>query len=72
MSWQGNDAGYKSFVSRHKLTFPSGIDVDGTTFAKLGVPGQPAWVFFDSTGKMTRSLGVLSEKKLEDILSKLA
>lgn len=72
MAWQGSDASYKGFVSRHKLTFTNAIDVDGTTFAQLGVPGQPAWVFFDSNGKMTRSLGVLSDKKLDEILGKLA
>ncbi len=71
MSWQGDQASYESFVKRHKLTFVNAIDPDGAVFARFGVPAQPAWVFLDSTGVAKRSLGVLSDAKLNELLSKL-
>jgi hypothetical protein len=41
-------------------------------FSHFGVPGQPAWVFVDSTGKTTKVLGALSATKLETIVNGLA
>ena len=42
------------FVKKYHLPFPNGADLDLSVWKKLGVRGQPAWVFIrpDGTGKL--------------------
>jgi peroxiredoxin len=72
VAWSGSEKQFQGFVSKYKLTFPNISDNDGAVFARFGVPGQPAWVFVDSTGKATRILGALNSTKLEQIVNDLA
>jgi peroxiredoxin len=72
VAWSGSEKSFEGFVKKYKLSFPNIADGDGAVFAHFGVPGQPAWVFVDSTGKATRTLGALSSAKLEQIVNGLA
>jgi hypothetical protein len=60
------------FERRHGVTFASMRDDDGTLFARFGVPGQPAWVFVDRSGKVSTELGSLEEGELTARLGRLA
>ena len=61
-----------AFEQHYGLTFPSGRDVDGTLFARYGVPVQPAWVFVTREGKATTVLGAQDESDLTAKLDQLA
>ncbi len=65
-------ADMKVFIDKYGLPFPNAADQDGSLWDRFGVPGQPAWVFVDRNGKVTRKLGTLSEPKLAAILDALA
>ena len=38
------------FVKKYDLPFPNGADLDLRVWKKLGVRGQPAWVFIQPNG----------------------
>lgn len=59
---------------RHELgRVPQVADVDGVVWARLGIVGQPAWVFVDGeTGAVTRHLGFLDAAALTARVSALA
>lgn len=54
----------QAFVERHGLTFPNIVDPSGEVFARYGVPSQPAWVFIDAEGRITRVQGRLDDQGL--------
>jgi hypothetical protein len=61
------------FLEEFQLSgFPHVNDQDGSTYARFGVPYQPAWVFLDSSGAGVRVVGAPSEEDLERILVDLA
>jgi peroxiredoxin len=72
VAWSGTEKSFQGFVDKYKLSFPNLSDNDGQVFAHFGVPGQPAWVFIDSTGKATKKIGALSSDKVEQIVNDLA
>jgi peroxiredoxin len=72
VAWSGTEKSFQGFIDKYKLTFPTLADPDGAVFSHFGVPGQPAWVFIDSTGKATKVLGALNSAKLEQIVNGLA
>ena len=46
-----DDAGPMSdFARQYQLPFPSGADFDLSVWRRLGVRGQPAWVFVNPNG----------------------
>ena len=48
----------RSFVERHGLGFvANAADPDGRLWSKLGVRGQPTWIFVDASGKTTMEFG---------------
>lgn len=59
------------FISRHGLTFPSLRDVAGDVFARYDVPFQPAWVFVDADGKVTKVQGSLDAESLVPLIDEL-
>jgi peroxiredoxin len=59
------------FIARHGLTFPSLRDVAGDVFARYGVPFQPAWVFIDADGKVTKVQGSLDADSLVPLIDDL-
>ncbi len=62
----------EAFVDEHGLTsFPQVADESGELRGKLGVVGQPTWIFIDASGKAERVFGELGEKKLVEHLDKL-
>lgn len=67
-------AAMEEFVVRHELgRVPQVADVDGVVSARLGIVGQPAWVFVDGeTGAVTRHLGFLDAAALTARVSALA
>lgn len=60
------------FIERHGLTFPSVNDQAGDVFAAYGVPGQPAWVFVDASGRGTRMFGALTDDQLDEAIAAIA
>jgi AhpC/TSA family len=72
VAWSGSEKSFQGFVAKHKLSFTNLSDDKGNVYSHFGVPGQPAWVFVDSSGKVTRALGVLSDAKLESIVNGLS
>lgn len=67
-------AAMEEFVARHGLgDVPQIADLEGVLWGRLGVVGQPAWIFVDSeTGAVTRHLGFLDAAALTERLSALA
>jgi hypothetical protein len=51
----GTEAAMAEFVESYGVGgFEHAVDGDGSLWAHLGVPLQPAWVFIDSTGEAER------------------
>lgn len=63
----------EQFVERHGLGFDNISDPDGSIRQRLGVRGQPNWVFVDGeTGQVQRDIGAIPESTLRDRLEALA
>lgn len=64
----------QEFVQRHELggLFPHLADPPGDLWARFEVPYQPAWVFIDDSGEVTRNIGALTEEELAARLQELA
>lgn len=61
-----------AFVVKHELTaIPNAADAEGGLRSRLGVVGQPTWIFVDSTGEAEKVFGELGAKGLEDRLHRL-
>jgi len=71
VAWNGTDESMSDFVARHALSFANVRDENGEIFARFEVSSQPAWVFVASDGTVTRARGVLSDERLDDIVSTL-
>ncbi len=71
VAWAGDQKSYETFIGNHSLTFPQAIDEAGELYQHFGVPGQPAWVFVDRTGKVTRNLGAMEKDDLTKVLNGL-
>lgn len=63
-----------AFVERHRLdAFDHVSDPDGSIRQRLGVRGQPNWLFIDGeTGRIDRVIGALDGSALRDRLDQLA
>ena len=72
VAWNGSRESMEDFVALHDLTFPSLVDVAGDVFARYDVPQQPAWVFINDQGEVTRVLGSLDSSSLQGYLNDLA
>jgi len=72
VAWNGSREAMEDFVARHNLTFPSMVDVAGDVFGQYDVPLQPAWVFINDQGEVTRVLGSLDSSSLQAYLDDLA
>ncbi len=67
-----SSAALGSFVTRHGLAaFPNADDADGSLRSRLGVAGQPSWIFVDSAGRAEKAFGELGARGLEDRLNRL-
>lgn len=61
------------FVERHGLTtFPNAADEDGALRARLGVVGQPTWIFVSSDGSAEKVFGPLGEDGLVERMDALS
>lgn len=61
------------FVARHDLTtFPNVADEDGSLRARLGVIGQPTWIFISADGSAEKVFGALGEDGLVERLDALS
>ena len=66
-------AALKGFVDRHRLDhFPNAADLDGSLRARLGVVGQPSWIFLDAGGRPEKVFGSLGRDQLRRRLEALA
>ncbi len=55
----------EDFVDEHGIgAFPQVADVSGALRAKLGVVGQPTWIFITADGKAEKVFGELGENGL--------
>ena len=54
-----------------RSSFPQAIDAAGELYTHFGVPGQPAWVFVDRAGKVTRNLGAMEPEDLTAALDRI-
>jgi peroxiredoxin len=61
----------RDFIERHEITFPSLLDDSGNVFARYGIPYQPAWVFIDANGSVTKVQGSLDRESLEPLIADL-
>ena len=62
----------EGFVARHDLTsFPNVADESGDLRSKLGVFGQPTWIFVDADGTSEKVFGALGEEGLVERLEEL-
>ncbi len=64
----------QAFVVRHhREQVPQALDSDDQVWARMGISGQPAWVFIDGgTGRSSRHFGALSVQQLDQLLDRLA
>ena len=61
------------FVARHDLAgFPNVADEDGALRARLGVVGQPTWIFVQADGSMEKVFGPLGEDGLVERLEAMS
>lgn len=68
VAWAGDNASYQSFVNRHGLTFINLDDTSGNVYAKYKVPYQPAWMFIDAEGTVTRRIGAVSVEEVSELI----
>jgi hypothetical protein len=62
----------EEFVDRHDLaTFPHAADESGDLRGRLGVFGQPTWIFIAADGSSEKVFGGLGEVGLTDRLDEL-
>lgn len=55
----------EGFVEKHGLdSFPHAEDESGALRARLGVVGQPTWIFVDAAGNAEKVFGALGEDVL--------
>lgn len=60
------------FVERHALTtFPNAADEDGALRARLGVVGQPTWIFISADGSADKVFGPLGQDGLVERMDAL-
>ena len=71
VAWNGSRQAMEDFVDRHNLSFPSLVDMSGEVFGRYGIPFQPAWIFLDDQGEMTRVLGSLGAASLQQYINDL-
>ena len=71
VAWNGSRQSMQDFVDRHSLSFPSLVDMEGDVFGRYNVPSQPAWVFIDDQGQVTRVLGSLNASTLQGYIDDL-
>ena len=65
----------RAFVKKHDLAHVRHVaDEDGGVWRKLGVHGQPTWLFVDDDGTVVRHVGFLDEDglaaKLDELVAK--
>ncbi|MFL2986137.1 MAG: TlpA family protein disulfide reductase [Candidatus Poriferisodalaceae bacterium] len=55
--------GYSAFIERHGLShLPHLEDADEALWNYFGISSQPAWIFFDLDGRVTRGRGALPDE----------
>lgn len=65
-------ANLEKFVEQYGLdSFPHAADESGELRGRLGVVGQPTWIFVDAAGKAEKIYGELGEKRLVEELDQL-
>lgn len=72
MTWSGSSSDYRSFITRHGLTFANIDDSAGDLFGRLGVTGQPAWAMVTPTGDSRVLRGAPGLAQLVEELGALA
>jgi hypothetical protein len=73
MAGRGDRSEMRRFVERHQLGFmPQVGDTDGSVWTRLGVAGQPAWIFVRADGRTERVYGPLPDEELQARLDALA
>ena len=69
---QASVASLEGFVEKHGLEdFPHAEDESGGLRARLGVVGQPTWIFVDAAGRAEKVFGELGEDGLVEKLDEL-
>ena len=62
----------RSFIDRHEISFDSVVDREGEIFARYEIPSQPAWVFIDTDGTLTRVRGSLDAESIVGYIDDLS
>ena len=69
---QDTDSAAKGFVEKHALSFPTGLDEDGTVKETFGVYGLPTTFFIDGNGLITYThSGAVTEELIKHELDKI-
>lgn len=61
----------EGFIEEFSIGFPQAVSVDGSLWARFGVPYQPAWVFVNDDGSVQVVHGAIPEQDLTKILDEL-
>ena len=71
VAWSGDTSSYEGFVAKHGISFINIDDTPGDVYAEYEIPYQPAWVFIDADGTVTRRLGAMSQTELDSNIAEL-
>ena len=71
VAWSGDTSSYEGFVAKHDISFINIDDTSGDVYAEYQIPYQPAWVFIDTDGTVTRRLGAMSQTELDSNIAEL-
>ena len=62
----------RAFVERHGLGgVPAAADPDGGLWSRLGVRGQPTWIFVDDGGEVSKEFGDFEAEALRSRFERL-
>ena len=68
-----NEEDVNDFIKRHNITYPNGIDEDGSIAVEFGVKGIPEKFFVDSRGKIVRKInGPNTSQSLDAVLTQMS
>lgn len=68
-----NEQDVADFINRHNITYPNGIDNDGSIAVEFGVKGIPEKFFVNSQGEIVRKInGPNTSQSLDAVLTQMS
>ena len=66
-----DDSELERFVDKYDLAFPNVSDISGGLRQRLGVVGQPSWIFVNADGTSQKAFGELGDAGLTERIEAL-